>query len=377
MVWCCYKIDYLFYAIEFLSSSIIYKMIKHQEHIIHKDKQARAALKVLDELPGDVSRTIFVIDENDKMVGSLSDGDIRRGLLNGLEISHAIESFMNKQFKFLHEGDNNVDLIKTYRKDNVHLIPLLDENFQLLQILDLKNTKTILPVAALIVAGGRGERLRPFTDLIPKPMLKVGDKPILEHNIDRLITYGISEFYISVKYLKEQIIDYFGDGVTKNVCIHYIEEDEPLGTLGALSLIDEIDNDDILVMNSDLLTNIDFEDFYNFYKHAHATMALASIPYVVNVPYAVLETKDHEVASFIEKPTYTYYSNGGIYLLKFALKEYLLKGSFFNATDLMDKIILEDNCTLVHYPLLGYWLDIGKYQDYIKAQADIKHFNFL
>ena len=351
-------------------------MIKYQEHIIHKDKQARAALKVLDELPLYASRTIFVIDENDKMVGSITDGDIRRGLLNGLEISHPIALFMNTKFKYLREGGNNVDLLKIYRKAGIDLIPFLDENFRLLQIHDLSKTKTILPIAALIVAGGRGERLKPFTDHIPKPMLKVGDKPILEHNIDRLIGYGVSEFYISVKYLKDQIMEYFGDGSAKDVHIHYVEEEEPLGTLGALSLIDKIGQEDILVMNSDLLTNIDFEDFYNFYKNESATMALASIPYVVDVPYAVLETNEQQVASFIEKPTYTYYSNGGIYLLKFALKKYLQKGTFYNATDLMDKIIIEDNCSLVHFPLLGYWLDIGKHHDYIKAQEDIKHIKF-
>jgi dTDP-glucose pyrophosphorylase len=351
-------------------------MIKYQEHIIHKDKQARAALKVLDELPLYASRTVFVIDENEKMVGSITDGDIRRGLLNGLEISHPIALFMNTKFKYLREGGNNVDLLKIYRKAGIDLIPFLDENFRLLQIHDLSKTKTILPIAALIVAGGRGERLRPFTDHIPKPMLKVGDKPILEHNIDRLIGYGVSEFYISVKYLKDQIMEYFGDGSAKDVHIYYVEEEEPLGTLGALSLIDKIGQEDILVMNSDLLTNIDFEDFYNFYKNESATMALASIPYVVDVPYAVLETNEQEVASFIEKPTYTYYSNGGIYLLKFALKKYLQKGTFYNATDLMDKIIIEDNCSLVHFPLLGYWLDIGKHHDYIKAQEDIKHIKF-
>jgi dTDP-glucose pyrophosphorylase len=351
-------------------------MTKHQEHIIHQDKHARVALKALDELPDNASRTIFVINSNEQMVGSLTDGDIRRGLLNGLEISDPISSFMNKNFKFLREGVDMVGSIKSFRKDDIHLVPLIDDDNHLLQILDLKKTKTILPVAALIVAGGRGERLKPFTDQVPKPMLNVGSKPILEHNIDRLIAYGISDFYISVKYLKEQIMDYFGDGSAKGVRIQYIEETEPLGTLGALSLLDSVTHDDVLVMNSDLLTNIDFEDFYNFYKEENATMALASIPYVVNVPYAVLETEHKAVTSFIEKPTYTYYSNGGIYLLKFALKKHLPAAGFYNATDLMDKIILEDDSSLVHYPILGYWLDIGKHQDYMKAQEDIKHFNF-
>ncbi len=352
-------------------------MIKYQEHIIQKDKQARLALKVLDELPFYASRTLFVVDENDKLVGSLTDGDIRRGLLNGLEISNKIEAFMNVDFKFLIDGDDNVAAIKAYRKDDIYLLPVLDRSLHLVQILDLKKTRTILPVTALVMAGGRGERLKPFTDLVPKPMLKVGDKAILEHNIDRLISFGILEIYISVKYLKEQIMDYFGDGSAKGVNIYYLEETEPLGTLGALSMIKKNDIEDVLVMNSDLLTNIDFEDFYNFYKQNNATMAVVSIPYTVNVPYAILETKQHEVFAFTEKPSFTYYSNGGIYLLKFALKELIAEDTFFNATDLMDMVILEKkNSTLIHYPLFDYWLDIGKHDDYKKAQTDIVHIKF-
>lgn len=352
-------------------------MNNYKEHIIHKDNAARAALKILDDLGGFVSRTLFVIDEDGKMVGSLTDGDIRRGLLNGNEISHPVSHFMNEQFKFIFESNDNVELIKNYRKAHIELLPLLDKGKRIMQILDLTKTKTLLPAAALIMAGGRGERLKPFTDMTPKPMLLIGGKPILEHNIDRLVSFGIKDIFISVKYLKEQIIAYFGDGTSKGIRICYLEEKEPLGTLGALSLIDEIAYEDILVMNSDLLTNINFEDFFNFYKQEKASMALASIPYHVNVPYAVLETNNHEISAFTEKPTYTYYSNSGIYLMKFGLKKILKKGAFFNATDLMGVVISHEDYNLVHYPLLDYWLDIGRPQDFFKAQEDIKHINLL
>lgn len=351
-------------------------MQNSEKHIVNFGSHARVALKALDELSDNVSRTLFVVNDANQLVGSLTDGDIRRGLLNGLEISQSIHLFMNTDFKYLRNLDNNLDLIKRYRKEQLNLIPLIDTDFKLLQIIDLKKTATILPLAALIMAGGRGERLRPLTETTPKPMLKIGEKPIIEHNIDRLITYGIKDIYISVKYLKEQIIDHFGDGSDKGVNIYYIEEDEPLGTLGALGLLDSIGYEDILVMNSDLLTNIDFEDFYNFYKENKASMALASVPYHVNIPYAVLETSGHNISSFSEKPSYIYYSNGGIYLLKFALKSLFNKGTFFNATDLMDKIIADEKANLIHYPLLGYWLDIGKHNDLIKAQEDIKHLKF-
>lgn len=352
------------------------------QHIVNSNQQARVALKALDVLRDKVSRTLFVIDQANKLVGTLTDGDIRRGLLNGLEISNPISSFMNVNFKYLKESDDNIrliddklELLKTYKKAGISLIPVIDDESNLLKILDLKKTQTSIPVAALIMAGGRGERLRPLTDVQPKPMLKIGGKPIIEHNIDRLISFGITDIFISVKYLKDQIISYFGDGSAKGINIYYIEENEALGTLGALSLIGDLNYNDILVMNSDILTNINFEDFYLDYKKHNASMALVSIPYQVNIPYAVLETSGHHISAFKEKPSYTYYSNGGIYLMKLRVKDFLEKGCFFNATDLMDLLITKNEEYLIHFPLLGYWLDIGRYEDYIKAQEDIKHLN--
>ena len=348
-------------------------MLNYSQHTIRDSASAHQALKLLDELPENVSRTLFVINPENQVVGSLSDGDIRRGLLKGLEISEPVNIFMHVNFQFVNSKKDVVEQIKFFNDQNVNLIPLLDEQFKILQLLDLRITKTILPITALLMAGGRGERLKPYTDTIPKPMLLVGNKPILEHNIDRLISFGVNDIYISVKYLKNQIMDYFQDGSAKGVKITYIEENNSLGTIGALSLIKEVNNEDILVMNSDLLTNIDFEDFFNFFKEEDADMALASIPYVVNIPYAVLETKLQIVSSFAEKPSYTYYSNGGIYLLKSNLKKFCRYDEFMNATDLMDVVLKDDNQKLVHYPLLSYWLDIGKHEDFIKAQGDFKH----
>lgn len=351
-------------------------MIKsYTEHIISVNNSAREALKRLETLPDSESRTLFIIDNNEHLVGTITDGDIRRGLLNDLEISEEISKFMNQKYKFIDENDTSLNSIKELKDLDIDFVPVINRTKNIIRILNLKVTRTVIPAAALIMAGGRGERLRPFTDTIPKPMLLVGDKPIIERNIDRLIQFGITNFYISVKYLGEHIKQYFGDGSSRGVKINYIEEDNPLGTIGALSKLPGLEFEDLLVMNSDILTNIDFEDFFSDYKASNASMSIASIPYSVKVPYAVLETNDRQIHAFTEKPEYTYYSNAGIYFIKTALKSEIPYNSFFNATDLMQQLINQGKC-VCHYPLLGYWLDIGKHQDYIKAQEDIKHINF-
>jgi NDP-sugar pyrophosphorylase family protein len=225
------------------------------------------------------------------------------------------------------------------------------------------------------MAGGRGERLRPLTDSIPKPLLRVGEKPIIEHNLDRLALFGIDDFWISVKYLGEQISEYFGDGSEKNVNIRYVWENEPLGTIGAVSTIVDFEHDYVLVTNSDILTNIDYEHFFLDFVKSGADFAVATIPYEVSVPYAVLETTEGKVRSLKEKPTYTYYSNGGIYLMKREVLSHLPPNTHYNMTDLMEKLLAND-FTIVSYPLVGYWLDVGKHDDFEKAQRDINRINF-
>jgi dTDP-glucose pyrophosphorylase len=344
-----------------------------QKHVISAPKEAREALMLIQELPINSKRTLFVVDEKGRFLGSLTDGDIRRGLLRGYEISDSTNLYVNKNCCCLNEGEIDPLKLKGFKSNGLILIPIINEAQELIDIIDLSTTKTILPISALIMAGGRGERLKPLTDSTPKPMLKVGEKPIIEHNIDRLISYGIKEVFISVNYLKEQIMDFFGDGSAKGISIKYIEESEPLGTLGCLSLIEDVSEENLLIMNSDLLTNIDFEDFYHFFVEKYADMVLASVPYRVNIPYAVLETEKQRVKSFSEKPTFTYYSNGGIYLIKTKLKSKLKKGVFYNATDLMEEVLQESDTSLIHFPILDYWLDIGKHQDFTKAQEDIKN----
>jgi NDP-sugar pyrophosphorylase family protein len=225
------------------------------------------------------------------------------------------------------------------------------------------------------MAGGRGQRLQPLTNTTPKPLLKVGGKPIMEHNLNRLTKFGIDDFWVSVKYLGEQIEDYFGTGTQKNINIEYVWEKESLGTIGAVAQISNFKHDYVLVTNSDLLTNIDYEHFFLEFIKQGADLAVLTIPYQVAIPYAVLETEKGEVKSFKEKPTYTYYSNGGIYLMKREMLGYIPQNTFFNATDLMEELITK-NKKIISFPFSGYWLDVGKHEDFEKAQNDINNIKF-
>jgi len=349
---------------------------QYKEHFIQSTATAREALKILDQLPDNEIRTLFVL-EGARLVGSLTDGDIRRGLLANREISEKVALYMNRNFKSLKRESINPEILTNYRNLEIWLLPVLNEKNEIEQVINLKNLKTVIPAAAVIMAGGRGERLRPLTDSLPKPMLKVGDKPILEINIDRLVQFGIKKFYISIQYLGDKIIEYFGDGSKKNISIEYLREDDPLGTIGACSLIRNMEYEQLLVMNSDILTNVDFEDFYNYHRAKGALMCAATIPYNVNIPYGIMKMDgdEYNVIGLVEKPTYTYYANAGIYLLNRDLIDAIPKNSFYNATDLMQQLI-DTRKKLLHYPILQYWLDIGKYEDYIRAQQDYKHINF-
>jgi len=225
------------------------------------------------------------------------------------------------------------------------------------------------------MAGGRGKRLSPLTDKIPKPMLPLGDKPIIEYNIDRLISFGIRKLYISIKYLGQQIIDYFGDGKQKGIHIEYIQEEEPLGTAGALALVDSIATEHVLLMNSDLFTNINFESLYLKLINEQADMSVASTEYKVDVPYAIFETNQGRVVNFKEKPSFIYYSNAGVYILKKSLIQKIPKGKYCDITDVMEQLIGEGG-KLVYDPIIGYWIDIGKPVDYQHAQEFIRHLEY-
>jgi len=345
-----------------------------KEFILDIDQSGREALRKLDTL-GVSGSVLFICDSDKKLIGSLTDGDIRRGLLKNLGIDDTVSLFMKPNPHTLFENKYGKDDVKKLRELGIRFAPILSENKLVIKIIDTQKIISYLPIDALIMAGGRGERLMPLTQNVPKPMLKVGNKPIIEYNIDRLIQYGINNITISIRYLGDQLIDYFGDGSSKGAKISYVTETQPMGTIGALVKMENILHDYVLVMNSDLLTNIDFEDLFETLLSKNGDMIVASTPYIVNIPFAVLElNSDFEIKDFKEKPKYTYYSNAGIYIIKKEMIQYIPQNQKFDATDLM-ALLIAKNKKLVSEPILGYWLDIGRMEDLKKAQEDIKHLN--
>tara|TARA_B110000967_G_scaffold31477_1_gene29858 strand:+ start:143 stop:1183 length:1041 start_codon:yes stop_codon:yes gene_type:complete len=339
---------------------------------INQESSVLDVLKMIDKLPS--LQTVFVFDAEKKIIGTITDGDIRRGFINGLSLEGLVQDFMNKDFSFLLDGDDNFNKLNDYRTRKLKAVPLISDKGNLIKVYDFTRTKSILPIDAVIMAGGKGERLRPLTDTVPKPLLKVGGKEIISYNFDRLLQFGITNQTVTVNYLGHKIDD-FCKGYNSEINFNIIKEDKFLGTAGSLSLIEDFSNDVILLMNSDLLTDIDYEDFYKSFIKNEADILVASVPYPVSIPYAIFENEDLKVKSFKEKPEYIYYANAGIYLIKRKALNLIPKDEFYNATDLMEKII-ELDMKLIHYPMHNYWLDIGKPADFKKANEDINNLKF-
>jgi len=345
-------------------------MIDYSLHLINASEVILEAFKKLNNVPKNL--TLFVINKENELLGTLTDGDIRRGFLKGLKLSDSVEKFMIRDYKSLTKCKLNPQNIKKLKEKGIKLIPILDEQNKILDVIDLNSVTTVLPVDAVLMAGGKGDRLKPLTDKIPKPLLKVGSKTIIEHNFEHLSHYGIIEFIITLRYLGEQIENKFGNGDSHGIHITYFKEEEPLGTIGALSSIKGFKHDVVLLMNADLFTNIDLESFYNDFIESNADMAVATIPYIVDIPYAVLDLNEDNIRGFKEKPTYTYYSNAGVYLIKKQLLDLIPTGAEYNATDFLQTLINMGK-KIIRFPILGYWIDIGKPEDYFKAQEFVKH----
>lgn len=342
-----------------------------EKHIINKDKTLLDALRQINTLYPD-PLVLFVIDDDRRMVGTLTDGDSRRALIAGASVDDKAEKVMHRDFNYMRVDEANYVLELRHQKEmNMKLVPILDEDKHIEDIINLEKYKTRLPVDAVMMAGGKGERLRPLTLTTPKPLLPVGNKAIIDHNVDRLINYGIQHISVTVNYLKEQIEEHYTEP-RNGIQIQTVREPQYLGTIGSIKYVPKFYNDTVLLMNSDVFTNIDYEDFYLHFQQHEADMSLAAIPYNISIPYGILDLDGRNIQGLLEKPKYTYYANAGIYLIKRRALDEIPDNTFFNATDLVEKLIKE-NKKVIRYPLNGTWIDIGNPQEYQKANDLVKH----
>ncbi len=341
-------------------------------HLLHETDTVQAALEKLNVLGS--TGVLFVTNAQGVLKGSLTDGDIRRGFLEGKTILSPVTEVCHKSPKFIKKFNYTIMEIKKIREDGINLIPVLDAKGCLVNIVNLHVLKSYLPIDAVIMAGGKGARLQPLTDNCPKPLIEIQEKPILRHNIERLVSFGVDDFWICVGYLGHMIDGYLKSNMKENVSLQCIFEDQPRGTAGALKLIKEFKHDYILLMNADILTNINFEDFFIDFIESDADISIATIQHKITLPYAVLESKQNNVMKLTEKPTYTFDANAGIYFIKKEVLAHLPDG-FVHITDLIEKAI-NTNIKVRKFNLLGYWTDIGRHEDLDKAKQDFPHIQF-
>ena len=340
------------------------------KYTITENATIREALRKINDISSE-AQMLFVVDANKKVIATLSDGDIRRGLIAGHELFESVESIMFREFQFIVENDLKVNHMPELRKKGIQAVPILSKEGYLLRILNLNKQRSLLPIDALIMAGGKGERLRPLTEKTPKPLLSVGDKAIIDHNVDRLIQYGVEHISVTTNYLAEQLEEHYKEP-HEGVLVECVREPKFLGTMGAVRLVKEFHNDVVLVMNSDLFTDIDFEDMYLHFLDNNADMSIAAVPYTVSIPYGICDLDGRDVKGIVEKPTYNYYANAGIYMLRREVINMIPENEFYNATDLIDALVKNGN-KVIRYPLKGTWIDIGTLSEYQKANDLAKH----
>ena len=341
-----------------------------EPHCINSSLTIKDALIALNNLRN-ATLTLFVLNDNAQIIGTLTDGDIRRALVNGYGLDCTLDKVMHRDYKFICQKEFTVANLRSFRDRRIMFIPILDGENHVVDVVNLQKFKSKLPIDAVLMAGGKGERLRPLTEKTPKPLLEVGGKCIIDHNVDRLISYGVEHVNVTVNYLGEQIEEHF-DTPRDGVQVRTFREPKFLGTIGSIKFVDIFYNDTILVMNSDLFTNIDYEDFFLHFQIHDAEMSVAAVPYNISIELGILDLDGHNIKGLIEKPKYNYYANAGIYLIKKRALAEIPEDTFFHATHLVEKLIAQGK-KVIRYPLNGTWIDIGTYQEYERAKELVKH----
>ncbi len=342
------------------------KNIKEQCLVLDKKSDFYKAIKKLDKNGDGV---LPIIDKEGYFIGLITDGDVRRAVLgNKLDLN----SVINKNPYKLEEMSSYDERISYLKKYRIRHLPIVDSDNKLIDIFTPENLSLrMIDNSVMIMAGGMGTRLGDLTKDVPKPMLHVGGRPILETILLSLIEYGFHKFYISVNYKKEIIMDYFENGLKWEVEIEYLIEDKKLGTAGALSLIKKKHTNPILVTNGDVITNLDYHRFLQHHKDqgSQATMCVRDYEYVI--PYGVIEVDGFKINEISEKPTKHFNINAGVYIIEPSIIANIPKDTFYNMTTLFEDVG-KKNLTRSVFFLQDYWIDVGQVKELTQADADLR-----
>jgi len=340
------------------------------DYKVRLDTNIHDALKIIDRRGGQIA---LVVDGGHKLLGTVTDGDVRRGILSGIDVQNPVSMIMNAEPVKAKPSDSRQFILSILRRNKLRHIPIVDDAGCLLrlEILDDLNP-TYRKNMVLLMAGGLGSRLKPLTNECPKPMLKIGARPILETIILNFIEYGFREFVVSLNYKANMIQEYFSDGHKWGVSIHYIEEDERLGTAGSLRLLPEIQNSHpLIVMNGDVLTKVNLGHFLDFHASHQSKATMGVREYNFQVPYGVLKLDHHRIVEVEEKPNHNFFVNAGIYVLDQDILNCLPDKERFEMPNLFEQLIKMGHHA-VAFPIREYWLDIGQPDNLKQAHSDFK-----
>ncbi len=321
---------------------------------------------------------LLVCEDDMRLVGILTDGDIRRAILTGISFDQPVSEIASKDPVVAHPGvppAEALHIMDHARRFIVNHLPLVDQEGRLVDLLLRRDLvrEDPLDLSAVIMAGGQGSRLRPLTEDLPKPMLPIGDRPLMERTVEQLRQSGIRRVSVTTHYLPEKIEEYFGDGEAFGVEMDYVAEDRPLGTAGALRLLEkpELGDEPLLVINGDILTRVDFRAMLAFHNHHAADLTVGVRRYELRIPFGVIKSEGAVVNELQEKPTHSVLVNAGVYLLQPAVLMEIPADTKFDMTDMIMKLIGEGR-RVVNFPIVEYWLDIGQQDDYEQAQKDVQ-----
>ena len=339
-----------------------------EKTIIRPDTTIREAMQIIDTTAMQIA---LVTDEQSRLVGVITDGDIRRGMLKAISLNEPVNLIMNRNFTWVELSASREEILRLMKLKVLRQIPMLDEQGR---VVDLKLLADMMQLAprdnwVLLMGGGLGTRLRPLTDDCPKPLLMVGNKPVLETILENFIEYGFQKFYISVNYKAKMIENTFGDGSRWGVSIRYLREEMPLGTAGALGLLPGRPTLPLIVMNADVLSKVNIQHLLDFHQDQKASASMCVWEYHFQVPYGVIKTNQHRLIGIDEKPWQRFFVNAGIYILEPEVLDFVPPNASIDMTSLFNRLIDQGYETIV-FPIREYWIDIGRPADLERANGE-------